>query len=170
MDIGHSYFVRATLNGAVENVARSSSLEKSAPRLETIDSRMKESVIALAPGATITIKRSSYQTFSKAADAAAERVIEPELIANSRCDPGEQFWDANANGVWDDDGGAQGQGGARDVVVITYKVTYPRLFPMAKLLGLPANVELESNTILANQSWEEQALYGPPVATNCSGS
>ncbi|MFM9898224.1 TadE/TadG family type IV pilus assembly protein [Sphingorhabdus sp.] len=169
MDIGHSYFVRATLDGAMQNMGRSSSLESAAILAQqvVIDLRVKEAVLALAPTATITTNRSYYKTFSEAASARAEIVIENPATANFRCDVGESFWDINGNKTWDSDGGAKGQGGARDVVVITYKVTYPRLFPLAKLMGLPANVELESNSILANQPYGEQATNGLPVQINC---
>lgn len=169
MDIGHSYFVRATLDGAMQNAARSSSLEGSATLTaqELVDLRVESSILALAPNATITSTRRYYKTFSEAALARAETVIEPPTGADLQCDPGESFMDANDNGVWDADGGSNGQGGAKDIVIIKFKVSYPRLFPMAKLLGLPANVELESNSILANQPYGEQTSFGPPVQTNC---
>jgi Flp pilus assembly pilin Flp len=169
MDIGHSYFVRATLDGAMQNAARSSSLEGSATLTaqELVDLRVESSILALAPNATITSTRRYYKTFSEAALARAETVIEPPTGADLKCDPGESFMDANDNGVWDADGGSNGQGGAKDIVIIKFKVSYPRLFPMAKLLGLPANVELESNSILANQPYGEQTSFGPPVQTNC---
>lgn len=169
MDIGHSYYVRATLDGAMQTAARSSSLEGSATLTaqELVDLRVKESILALAPNATITSTRRYYKTFSDAALARAETVIEPTSGADLQCDPGESFMDANDNGVWDADGGTDGQGGAKDIVIIKFKVSYPRLFPMAKLLNLPANVELESNSILANQPYGEQSSFGPPVQTNC---
>lgn len=169
MDIGHSYFVRATLDGAMQNAARSSSLEGSATLTaqELVDMRVESSILTLAPNATITSTRRYYKTFSEAALARAETVIEPPAGADLKCDPGESFMDANDNGIWDADGGSNGQGGAKDIVIIKFKVSYPRLFPMAKLLGLPANVELESNSILANQPYGEQTTFGPPVQTNC---
>ena len=75
--------------------------------------------------------------------------------------------DANENGVWDSDGGSDGQGGAKDIVIIKFTVSYPRLFPLAPMLGWPANVELESNSILANQPYGEQTTYDAPVQANC---
>jgi len=169
MDIGHSYFVRATLDGAIQTAARSSSLEGavSLTAQEQVDLRVKESILALAPDATISSTRRYYKTFSDAALARAETVIEPPTDVNLRCDPGESFMDANNNGVWDADGGSDGQGGAKDVVIIKFKVSYPRLFPMAGLIGLPDNVELQSNSILANQPYGEQTAFGAPVQTNC---
>jgi hypothetical protein len=169
MDIGHSYYVRAILDGAMQSAARSSSLEGASTLTaqELVDLRVEEAVLALAPSATITSTRRYYKTFSDAALARAETVIEPPIAANLRCDPGESFMDANRNGIWDSDGGSNGQGGAKDIVIIKFKVSYPRLFPMASMLGWPANVELESNSILANQPYGEQSVYGLPVQTNC---
>lgn len=169
MDIGHSYFVRATLDGTMQSAARSSALEGSVTPAaqEIIDGRVKEAVLTLAPGATITTTRRYYQTFSDAASASAEILTERPATTNGRCDPGETFMDANHNGVWDADGGSNGQGGAKDIVMITYKVSYPRLFPMAKMVGWPANVELEASSILANQPYGEQVEKSPPVQTNC---
>ncbi len=169
MDIGHSYYVRAILDGAMQSAARSSSLEGASmvTAQEFIDLRVQEAVLTLAPRATITSTRRYYKTFSEAALARAETVIEAPAGANLRCDPGESFIDTNRNGIWDSDGGSNGQGGAKDIVIITFKVSYPRLFPMASMLGLPENVELESNSILVNQPYGEQSVYGPPVQTNC---
>ena len=169
MDIGHSYYVRATLDGAMQDAARSSSLEGATTitAQELVDLRVEEAVLTLAPNANITSIRRYYKSFSEAAAAQAETVIEPIIGANFRCDPGESFMDKNRNGVWDADGGTDGQGGAQDIVIIKFKVSYPRLFPMAKLLGLPENVEMESNSILANQPYGEQTSFGPPVQTNC---
>lgn len=169
MDIGHSHFVRATLDGAMQTAARTSALEGSAASTKQalIDLRVKEAVLTLAPSARVTATRRYYKTFSEAALARAESVIEDPAAADLRCDAGEVFMDANQNGVWDADGGSDGQGGARDIVLIKYQVSYPRLFPMAKLMGWPENVELETNSILANQPYGEQSANGTPVQTDC---
>lgn len=168
MDLGHSYFVRATLDGSMQSAARSSSLEGTATpeALKSVDDRVKETVRTLAPSATITATRRYYSTFAEAASP-AEVISEKSSTSNKRCDPGETFMDTNKNGVWDVDTGSNGQGGAKDIVMITYKVSYPRLFPMAKMVGWPANVELETSSILANQPYGEQPAKDPPVLTNC---
>jgi hypothetical protein len=168
MDIGHSLFVRATLDGAVQNAARSSSLEgaTSLTQQELIDEDVASTIRELAPGATVTVSRRYYKTFSKAALASAEEVNE-QSPGNMKCDRGESFMDANGNGVWDADGGTDGQGGAKDIVIITFQVSYPRLFPLAAMFGWPANVEMESNSILANQPYGDQTGFGNPVQVNC---
>ena len=168
LDIGHSLFVRATLDGAVQDAARSSSLEgaTSLTQQDLIDDRVTSIVRELAPDATVKVSRRYYKTFSTAALAQAEQVIE-QSPGNLKCDRGESFMDANGNGVWDADGGSDGQGGAKDIVIITFKVSYPRLFPMAALLGWSANVEMQSDSILANQPYGDQTGFGNPVQVNC---
>lgn len=169
MDIGHSFFVRGTLDGAVQDAARSSSLEgaTSLTQQDLIDERVASMIREIAPNATVTVSRRYYKTFSTAALARAEQVFEPTLNANLKCDRGESFMDENGNGVWDADGGSEGQGGARDIVIITFKISYPRLFPLAAMLGWPANVEMESGSILANQPYGDQTAFGAAVQVNC---
>lgn len=168
LDIGHSLFVRATLDGAVQDAARSSSLEgaTSLAQQDIIDERVASIVRDITPDATFKVTRRYYKTFSTAALARAEKVIE-QSPGNMKCDRGESFMDANGNGVWDADGGSDGQGGAKDIVIITFKVSYPRLFPLAALLGWPANVEMQSDSILANQPYGDQTGFGNPVQVNC---
>ena len=168
MDIGHSLFVRSTLDGAVQDAARSSSLEGSTSltQQDLIDQRVASTIRELAPDAKVTVSRRYYKTFSTAALAQAEQVIE-QSPGNLKCDRGESFMDANGNGVWDADGGSDGQGGARDIVIITFNVSYKRISPMAGLFGWPTNVEMQSQSILANQPYGDQTGFGKPVQVNC---
>lgn len=171
IDLGHSFFVKATLDGAIQNVARLSSMEDAAtPEAQAlVDRRLKDAVLTLAPEAQITSTRRFYKTFSAAEAATAETVIETPNQANRQCDPGEKFWDSNGNGMWDIDGGSNGQGGTKDVVLLKFKVSYPRLFPMANMMGWPKNIELESTSILANQPYGERSDGDAPVQVNCPG-
>jgi len=168
VDIGHSLFVRATLDGAVQDAARSSSLEgaTSVTQQDLIDERVASTIRELAPDANVTVSRRYYKTFSTAALARAE-VVNEQSPGNLKCDRGESFMDANGNGVWDADGGSDGQGGAKDIVIITFRVSYPRIFPLAAMLGWSANVEMQSDSILANQPYGDQTAYGKPVQVNC---
>lgn len=168
MDIGQSYFVRAALDGAAQEAARSSSLEsaKDPERQAAINERLKAAVLPIAPGATIVPQRRYYENFAKA-DSRQPEVINEIGRENRTCDRGETFVDANGNGVWDADGGSDGQGGARDVTVIRYTVTYQRLFPMARLVGWPSTVTLQSNSILANQPYGDQRTNPTPQTMAC---
>jgi hypothetical protein len=47
-------------------------------------------------------------------------------------------------------------GGARDAVLYTVTVEYPRAFPMMGLLGFSETVTARSRTVLRNQPFGEQ--------------
>ena len=184
-DIGHQMYVNTVLNGALQEVGRDSSLEGATNTSEqlAIDNKLKALVGEVVPGASlycatanastppskpwVCVKRRYYKTFSKAATAEAESVIEDPDDADGRCDPGENFMDANHNGIWDEDGGNTGQGGAKDVVIIEVKINYDRLFPAAKMIGYDDAVELVSDSVIANQPYGKQTQYAPPVSEEC---
>ena len=86
---------------------------------------------------------------------------------NQTCDAGEQYKDVNNNGVWDADGG-DATGGAKDRVVYTVVVTYPRLFPIASFVGLPTTTTVKATTVLENQPYADQTQYGTATLRNCS--
>ncbi|NJM49663.1 MAG: pilus assembly protein [Sphingomonadales bacterium] len=169
MDVGHSYYVRSVLDGAMQTVARSSALDDGATVSEQakIDTKLRKQIQQIAPSATVTPVRRYYKTFTDAAAAEPENWTD-SIPYNGICDNGEQFIDENNNGVWDEDGGNDGQGGAKDVVIIKVTVTYPRLFPMANLIGLPEKVTLNSNSILANQPYGEQSKYSSATIGSCN--
>jgi Flp pilus assembly pilin Flp len=171
-DIGHVIYVKSVLNGALQEVGRNSALEGATnqDQRDEIDDKMKASVQAVIPGSTIDIKRRYYKTFSQAAAAKKEDVIEDPndpVKKNGICDSGEKFLDANHNGIWDEDGGTNGQGGARDIVVIDVQVSFKRLFPAAALIGYGDNVVLVSDSVIANQPYGQQTQFAPPVQVNC---
>ncbi len=168
MDFGHGYYVRTVLNGALRDAARDSSLEAaSAVTVQTsIDLKVKETLKNVVPSANIDVKRRYYKTFSRAAAAQAEPIIN-DANNNGICDTNEKFLDQNNNGVLDSDGGDSGQGGARDIVIIQVVVKYNRLFPLDKFLGVSSGLTVISDSILANQPYGVQQQYGTPTPTIC---
>lgn len=168
-DVGHEIYVKSVLNGALQEVGRNSALEgaSNADQRAEIDERLTEAVTKIAPNADIEITRRYYKTFSQAAAAEAEDVIEDPDDANGVCDEGESFMDANHNGEWDEDGGTDGQGGAKDVVIINVKLSYKRLFPSASFIGYGSDVVLVSDSVIANQPYGQQTQFAPPVPVEC---
>jgi Flp pilus assembly pilin Flp len=168
-DVGHEMYVKSVLNGALQEVGRNSALEgaSNADQRQEIDDRLTEAVTKIAPNAEIEISRRYYKTFTKAAAAIAEDVIEEEEDANGKCDDGESFMDANHNGIWDEDGGTDGQGGAKDVVIIKVKLSYERLFPSASFIGYGSDVVLVSDSVIANQPYGQQTQFAPAVPVEC---
>ena len=71
-----------------------------------------------------------------------------------------------AHNRWDVDPGTEGQGGANDITVYTMTVSYPRLFPLTRFMGLPTRQEISASTQLKNQPYGSQAADAPE--TRCS--
>lgn len=160
-EMGYNFYVQSNLQGSVQKAARSATIQGSASIEEQIDNRVAHAVRNIVPDADIAFTRSSYTSFSD--------VNQPEdysdLNDDGMCNDGEPFEDANGNGIWDDDRGKEGMGGARDVVLYTVDITYPRAFAVGKLLGMGDSVEFQAQTVLRNQPWDEQEIHA--VLGNC---
>lgn len=167
-DVGHSLFMRAMLEGEVQRAARNSGLESGGvvATRTAIDAAVKGQLRPLGiTDSEITITRRFYRTFSDAAAAQAEPFTDTNT--NNRCDNGEPFTDRNNNGVRDLDGGDAGQGGAKDSVLYTVTVSYPRMFPLNTMMGLSNNTTLSASTVMGNQPYGEQGVYAAPTVRNC---
>ena len=151
-DVGYNLYANAMVQGAIQHAARDSTIEGADLRLTQIDAAVSRAVHNVVPRATIAFSRKAYANFAD--------VSRPEDFtdsdANGLCNNGEPFEDANRNGTWDDDRSANGQGGARDAVLYSVTVTYPRGFPMARLIGLPDTVTTGAATVLRNQPYKLQ--------------
>lgn len=161
MDLGYNLYTATLLEGAIQKAARESTIEGAEGRSIDIDNRVRDAVDDLAFGAAIDFDRRAYTDFSD--------ISQPEFFtdvnADGACNAGEPFEDANGNGTWDDDRGKAGMGGARDAVLYTVTVSYPRVFPVMGLLGFSDTVTTQARTVLRNQPYDEQD-QSPPIG-NC---
>jgi Flp pilus assembly protein TadG len=155
-ELAFQAYLQAALTGAIQKAARDSTIEgnNTASANTTIDNNVMVSVNTVIKNATWdTPIRESYAHFAD---------IGPEYYwdnnpANGKYDAStECFLDANGNGVWDADPGASGQGGADAAVVYQMGFTYPRLFPLYKMLGWPSTVHIVAKTIMKNQPYKYQ--------------
>ncbi len=162
LDLAYNVYTDAQLQGAIQKAARDSTIEGANVLAETLDDRVEAAVKIIAPQSTLTFTRMAYSTFSD--------VSKPEDFTdtntNGTCDAGESFEDANGNGVWDNDRGQDSTGGARDAVLYTVTTTYPRAFPIAKLIGQDPNFTLVASTVLRNQPYNFQPLRN--TVANCA--
>ncbi|MFY7745123.1 MAG: TadE/TadG family type IV pilus assembly protein [Erythrobacter sp.] len=152
-DIAHTQYTSSVLHGAMQKAGRDLTLENALSRQSQIDARVIEQVRSVMPnGATVTLEKFSHFDFSD--------VNQPEEFTDqngdNQCNNSEPYVDTNDNARWDADRGKGGIGGARDVVLYEATVTYPRMFPMFGLAGLPTNVSIKAATILRNQPFDEQ--------------
>ncbi|MET0250468.1 MAG: TadE family protein [Sphingobium sp.] len=165
MDLGHTLYMQAVVQGALQKAARDASLETGTQDsiFQATKATMETQVQRLARSARLTIDRTAFRDYTKAQLQAKEPFT--DVNNNNRCDNGEPYEDNNNSGAWDNDSGrANQQGGAKDTVIYTANVTYPRLFPMARLVGLPSNVEISASASLVNQPYGDQAA---PTIRKC---
>jgi len=153
-EIGYNFYMQSQLQGAIPRSARSSTIENAGASQAKIDALVETAVKKIVPSSTVTFNRQSYATFSE--------VKQPEdfidVDDDGICNNGEQFEDANGNGVWDQDRGKEGFGGARDVVLYSVNVSFPRAFGMSQLLGFSDTVVFEATTVLRNQPYDGQKI------------
>jgi Flp pilus assembly protein TadG len=142
-------YAKQVLQGAVSNAARASTLESAASNQTVIDAAVRAQVQNVFPGAPVTFTRKSYESFND--------VGKPEPFTdannNNRYDSGECFEDRNGNNNWDADQGANGNGGAEDVVLYTAKMKFERILPVWRMLGQPPETYLYATTVLRNQPY-----------------
>lgn len=155
-DLAYQSYVQAMLTGALQKAGRDSTIQGAGTKGSQIDATVMKWVRSVAANATYVSSRKSYATFGS---------IKPEAFVDSNgnnvCDANESFTDINGNNSWDRDPGVTGQGGANDVVLYKVTVTYPRLFPLAGLIGWPSTQQVSASTILKNQPWAAQNAYTP---------
>lgn len=153
-DLGQMAYGKSVLEGAVQKAARDSSLETSSTLVA--DNMVKNIISPVLPGAEITTVRTSYFDFVD--------IGRPERWNdgnnNGKCDYNETYVDENSNGVWDQDIGVQGNGGASDVIIYTVSVKYT---PVFRVPFMPANWyerTLTSTAVRKNQPFAQQTALG----------
>jgi hypothetical protein len=124
-----------------------------------IDTSIKTKVAAVLPASArqdgITITKKSYYNFS--------RVGKPEKLTTDQGTIGtydsatDCYEDANENNRYDVAGGASGIGSADDIVFYQVDVKFPRLFPIAGLLGWPTQQTATVKSIIRNQPYDGQS-------------
>lgn len=154
-ELAYQGYMQSTLEGALQKAGRDSTIQ--AADDASIDQRVMQQVWQVSKNATYTSQRQSYSQFGNIApeyfwDTAGTGVYD----STKDC-----FMDVNGNGVWDADPGTTGGGGASDVAKYSITVTYPRLFPVARLFGWPNTKAIVATTILKNQPYSSQNAYTP---------
>lgn len=156
LDLGHGLYMQSVLQGAVQDSGRNAGIEGRRATMDAIDGKVLSSVQSVMPFLDeddVVITRLNYENFS---DVGMPEDFD-DTNGNGIWDPNECFTDLNGNGRWDADVGASGLGGADDVVYFKVDVTYDRLFPLWKLIGLPSRGTASASTVLRSQPFGVQA-------------
>ncbi|WP_420605199.1 TadE/TadG family type IV pilus assembly protein [Novosphingopyxis sp.] len=162
-DLGHQVYLRAVLNGAIQQASRASALETGPSNIAAIDAEVSSQVKRIVPDGVVAFTRKSYFSYNdvKRAETLAD------ANGNGTCDNNEAYEDENNNLKWDLDIGAAGAGNARDVVVYNVSVSYDQLFPLWALLGTSQRKTVSAETILKNQPYGKQGTK-TIVSRTCS--
>jgi Flp pilus assembly pilin Flp len=153
LDMAQGFYVNTVLQGALNAAGRKSSLQSGPTEAATLDASVSKMIKYAMPKASVTFTRKSYAQFGS--------VGKPEdftdSIDNDKYDPTECFVGMNGNGIWDEDMGSTGLGGANDVQVYKVSVSYKPMFGFGSYLGLPTNQKIQGTTILRNQPYSTQS-------------
>lgn len=170
LDFGHTLYMQSVLQGTVQKAARDGTLQTSAGSSDemrhSIDQVVRRQLSTLHKSAKIDISRRFYRTFTEAKAQAREEFTDTN--GDGICNDGEPFDDRNSNGVRDLDGAdSVNNASARDNIVYTVTISYPRMFPIDQMLGGDGTTTLTARTVLANQPYGAQQQYGAPTQGKC---
>lgn len=120
-EIGHFYFVTASVENAVLHASRygiTGSVEDGVTREDKVRAVIEEQTFGSVDMDTVEIETLVYDQFSN--------IGEPEPYSDDNdsgsWDEGEAYNDVNGNGTWDEDMAIAGLGGGGDIVL--YKISY----------------------------------------------
>lgn len=163
-DLGYQAYLRSVVQGALNDVARSASLE--APDLncdgETLVAQVQCAIKSrsdiVARDATYHVEIKNYFDFNTVGR--SEKLV-TDYNHNGRYDTGDCFVDINENGEFDESGGRSGVGGADDVAFYKVTVEMPRLFPIDYFLPVSPKYSITGETAVRNQPYARQKT--PPT-------
>ena len=160
-DLAYQIYAQSILNGALQKAGRDAAIQGGVLNTGTIDAKVQDMVKKIAANATFTVTRKNYDAFSVIKPEPFVDTPPPSPYADGILNNHECYTDINDNNKYDLDPGADGQGGANDVTLYTVAVTYPRLFPVAGLLGWPSTQTISATTLLKNQPYATQSVATP---------
>lgn len=159
-DLGYKSYVSAVLQGTLHEAARMATVgDKTNAQ---IDAAVNTRLGSFSRGSTITVAKKSYSDFTgvKVAEKITSDTVPLNTYNSTDC-----YEDYNGNGAYDTDRGKSGMGASEDVVNYEITITYPRLFPLTKLMGLPTTDSVRGSTVLRNQPFGARSTS---VTVRCS--
>jgi Flp pilus assembly pilin Flp len=148
-------YAMSVLDGSVTAAAREGSTGYTGSGYSTrqlyVYSLVKSHSSGLLAPASLNISSKSYSAFSNMHQ--PEPCISP-TTAPCPGTPGTNFVDINGNGIWDQDQGTSGVGGAGDIVVYTVSYPWPIYTPILKpFLGSGGTFTITSSAVVKNEPY-----------------
>jgi len=157
LEMGYQIYVRSVLLGAMERATRLTTLQ-------TVDSTAVETDIEatvkrVAPNATVLTTKGSFMQYSQIN--AMERLTK-DTNNNGTLDSGDCWEDVDDNGARNIvTAGKTGIGGADDIVRYNTVVTYNRILPIYRFIGIGNTATLTATTMTRRQPYELQNTLTP---------
>ena len=164
-DLGYQAYASSVLQGALHDAARMATV--GGYSMEQIDARVKTRLSNFATRSTVTTATASYYEFSGVSQ--PEKIVGDTVPLNTY-NAGDCFEDVNSNNRYDTDRGRAGTGNADDIVRYSVTITYPRVFPLSKLLGWSNSQTLSSNTVLRNQPYAGRNMSTNRISVAVNGT
>lgn len=152
VEITYFAYVKAVVNGAVRDVARSISTgQYSGPE---IDARVKAKLatVGIKP-ADITMQTQAYSAFESSAS--KPEPLTQDVAPLGQANVGDCYYDLNKNGVWN----ANTSGGPEDILHYTVTAKYKLLFPFIQSVMGATNgyMTVKSMTTIKNEPFNNNA-------------
>lgn len=167
-DAGYAVYLQAVANGELEARARAASLDGASE--SQFDRELRESMYLLLPSyadnvESVVLTKKNYTDYSRID--AAEKITTDhngdgvldgpaDWDSDGTIDTGDCWLDEDGNGEFGTNEGADGLGGADDGVYYTVTLSFPRLFPLASMMGLPEDQTVTVRTLVINQPYGAQ--------------
>ncbi|MDT9599266.1 TadE/TadG family type IV pilus assembly protein [Sphingosinicella rhizophila] len=158
LDLGYQSYTQSILQGALHEAARMATVgDKTGAQIDAVVvDRLNDVVHGAAP----VIEKKSYREFS---DVKIAEKITTDTAPLGQYNIGDCFKDANGNGSYDTDRGKGGLGNSEDIVRYEVTLTFPRLFPFPKIIGLSPTETVRGVTVLRNQPFASRATEADPI-------
>jgi Flp pilus assembly pilin Flp len=158
-DLGYRSYVISIVQGSLHEASRMATVGN--VPMQTIEDHVESRLHEFSRDAEIEIETASYASFTEVS--VGEPLTTDLGTLNVYDRATDCFRDLNNSGLYTRDIGGSGLGGAEDVVRMQVRMTYPRLFPMASLLGWSDDVEIVQETMLRNQPYAGRTLSNAPI-------
>jgi hypothetical protein len=156
-EFGFAFYARAVLQGAVDDAARTATLENTEwTAISERVSRQVRSVIPASDAETDISFNLDPAYYANYVDIHLPEDFE-DNNNNDQWDSNECFVDRNQNATYDTDVGLSGRGSAQDVVAINATLTYVRPFPLWQMFNIDQRQTIRISTFLRNQPFSAQA-------------
>ncbi|HEX7872932.1 MAG TPA: TadE/TadG family type IV pilus assembly protein [Sphingobium sp.] len=163
MDMGYQLYVRAVMQGALQNASRLTTVltDSTLSNDTTIETALKAEIEKIAPkGATVTVTKGSFYQFS------AINQMEPltkDINGNGVLDAPNSSGQKDCWLDVDDDGtrnvvvnGKTGIGGADDLVKYSATVSYKRLLPIYRFVNMSDTATMSASIMARRQPYRDQ--------------